>query len=480
MMAASLRDRLWLSYALLIVGLLVVVATGVSLALLKNPRLLYPDAVFRIRLVSENASTEVEGLYQAAPERAERLLRRQAEARNVRLVLIDTEEKVTFDTGGADLPVNRILRADQQRPSTPDQVRTIRSRQGERWLYTLRRLTDGMVLLVMVPAPLLPLGVLLRDQFISAFLYSGLAALVLAFLMAFLLARWISAPLRSMISASHAVARGEYPQVPVEGPVEVQDLARAMNEMGHRVQASQQSQRDFLANVSHELKTPLTSIQGFAQALLDGTAHTPEALQQAAGVIYSETARMHRLVLDLLSLARLEAGTADLQHLPVDLEALLTAVLDQFALRAREAQVEIAVDLQKTPPVLGDGDRLAQVFTNLIDNALKFTPAGGRVTIALGSVDGGVQVSVRDTGPGIEADQLERVFERFYQVDRSRRGGTGRGVGLGLAIAHQIVIAHAGKIWVESHPGQGSCFMVKLPLARADNSSIPTNPKGRG
>jgi two-component system phosphate regulon sensor histidine kinase PhoR len=130
--------------------------------------------------------------------------------------------------------------------------------------------------------------------------------------------------------------------------------------------------------------------------------------------------------------------------------------------------------------VLGDGDRLAQVFTNLIDNALKFTPAGGRVTIALGSVDGGVQVSVRDTGPGIEADQLERVFERFYQVDRSRRGGTGRGVGLGLAIAHQIVIAHAGKIWVESHPGQGSCFMVKLPLARADNSSIPTNPKGRG
>jgi signal transduction histidine kinase len=253
--------------------------------------------------------------------------------------------------------------------------------------------------------------------------------------------------------------------------------------MSQRVQASQQSQREFVANVSHELKTPLTSIQGFAQAVLDGAAQTPEALQQAAGVIYNEASRMNRLVMDLLSLARLEAGTADLQSAPVNMDLLLRGVVEKFTPQAQAAQVDLREDIHDVPGLIGDGDRLAQVFTNLVDNAIKFTPPGGQVTVTAQPEDGWVTVRVVDSGPGIAPEDQARIFERFYQVDKSRRGGTGRGVGLGLAIAQQIVLAHHGKIWVESQSGQGSCFMVKLPLAKptaqADNSILTMKLKGK-
>ena len=141
------------------------------------------------------------------------------------------------------------------------------------------------------------------------------------------------------------------------------------------------SQRDFVANVSHELKTPLTSVQGFAQAILDGTADTPESHQQAARVIYNEAGSMHRMVLDLLDLARLDAGTLELQCAPVDLPALLNNIAEKFSPQAHAAGVSIQVESAALPAVMGDGDRLAQVFSNLVDNALKHTPAGGTITL---------------------------------------------------------------------------------------------------
>lgn len=479
-MLSSLRTRLWLSYALVVGVLLVIVVAGLVLAFLQTPRLVYPEVVFRLRLFNETLPNDVQRTLNNNPERAERYLRREAADRNIRLVVIDLDRTVSIDTGGVDLPFARIVRADQLRPLDPDQVRTVRTRDGKQmWLYLLRHLDDGSLLLVMSPAPALPLAVLLSDRFFSAFLYAGLAALALAFLLAFLMANWISAPLRRMVGAAQAVARGEYTALPVEGPGEVQELARAMNEMSQRVQVSQQSQRDFVANVSHELKTPLTSIQGFAQAILDGAVQTPDALQQAAGVVFQEATRMHRLVLDLLSLARLEAGTADLQRTPVNIEALLRGVIEKFILQAQSAQVDLREDYQEMPLVIGDGDRLAQVFTNLVDNAIKFTPPGGTVTVASHSSDGGVLVSVSDSGSGIAPEDQSRIFERFYQVDKSRRGGAGRGVGLGLSIARQIMLAHGGQIWVESQPGQGSRFMVKIPFARPDDSTLTARLKGK-
>jgi signal transduction histidine kinase len=245
----------------------------------------------------------------------------------------------------------------------------------------------------------------------------------------------------------------------------VKDLAHSINEMTRRVEVSQQSQRDFIANISHELKTPLTSIQGFAQAIQDGTVSAPEALQQAAGVIISEAGRMYDLVMDLLSLARLDAGTADLRTDPVDLNELLNNVADKFIPQARKAQVTLQTRLDPLPTIQGDSDRLAQVFNNLIDNAIKFTPAGGSVQISAAPLAKGVEVKVADTGIGIAPADQQRIFERFYQADKSRRGGSHRGVGLGLAIARQIIQAHGGSLTVRSQPGQGSEFSVRLPAA---------------
>ena len=177
---------------------------------------------------------------------------------------------------------------------------------------------------------------------------------------------------------------------------------------------------------------------------------------------------MHRLVLDLLSLARLEAGTADLQREPVHLPALLHAVLERFTPQARQAQVALSVQApQEAPAIIGDGDRLAQVFNNLVENAIKFTSAGGQVLLALRVEPGALLVSVQDSGKGISADDQARIFERFYQVDKSRARENGRrGSGLGLAIVRELVEAHQGTIRAHSQVGQGTAFLVRLPVCR--------------
>jgi signal transduction histidine kinase len=233
-----------------------------------------------------------------------------------------------------------------------------------------------------------------------------------------------------------------------------------------RVEGSQKSQREFVANVSHELKTPLTSVQGFAQAILDGTADTSESRTQAVQIIYNEAGRMHRMVLDLLDLARLDAGTADLKMSAVDVQALLQNIVIKFTPQAQKAGIRLDLDIPAAlPAVLGDGDRLAQVFINLVDNALKFTPAGGRVILSAIPAGSEMELTVSDTGPGIPPEALPRLFDRFYQVDASRAGGEGHGAGLGLAIAKEIVEAHGGRISVRSELGHGTTFVIHLPLA---------------
>jgi signal transduction histidine kinase len=242
-------------------------------------------------------------------------------------------------------------------------------------------------------------------------------------------------------------------------------MAKAFSDMSQKVKASQQSQKDFVSNVSHELKTPLTSIQGFAQAILDGTAQTPEALHQAASVIQQEANRMHRLVMDLLTLARLEGGTADLEKQPVDLGEIIRQIVDNFSLQAQKAGIHLELKKEKNLPIIrGDGDRLVQVFTNLVDNALKFTPQNGEVIVNADASAGYLFIRVTDSGPGITPEDQKRIFERFFQTDRSRKGGANHGIGLGLPIAREIVRAHGGEVWVESNPGRGSVFVVKLPV----------------
>ena len=291
-------------------------------------------------------------------------------------------------------------------------------------------------------------------------LQAGLVGTVVALLLAAFISRTIAQPLQRVAKAAKGLGRGHSAvNVPVSGPPELRSLSQSFNHMSAEVRAANAAQRDFLSNVSHDLKTPLTSIQGYAQAIVDGAAQDPQA---AAQIIYEEASRLNRMVLELTDLERLQAGKLSLQRERIDLALLCDGVAQNLQLVAQQANITLETDFAPAPPIPGDGDRLAQVLTNLVSNALKFTPAGGTVRLAVQRSGGGVAATVRDTGIGIASKDLPRVFERFYQADKAR--GPRRGTGLGLAIAREIVEAHGGRITAHSAgDGQGAEFSVWLP-----------------
>ncbi len=213
-------------------------------------------------------------------------------------------------------------------------------------------------------------------DFAKPFLWAGLAALAVSILIAVVLARSVYVPIRRVTNAAEEIARGNYEQqVPVDGPKEVKGLAKSFNQMSKQVKHSQQMLRDFVADVSHELRSPLTSIKGFAQAMVDGTAKGKEAQLKAATVIEDESKRMMRLVEELLEFSRLESGQVTMVKEPVDLKELLQQCHEIFSMHAEEKGIKLKTDIEPLPPVIGDIDRLEQVFSNLLDNALK-THAG--------------------------------------------------------------------------------------------------------
>ena len=312
----------------------------------------------------------------------------------------------------------------------------------------------------------------LREDFLPSFIRAGAVAFIAAVVLAGWMGNWIIRPLQNIENASRNLSNGEYQHIPLEGPDEIKALAGSYNEMIDQVQAFQQSQQDFVANVSHELKTPLTSIQGFSQAILDGTVISGPALIKAAGIIKTEADRMYRLVVDLLDLARFDAGTVVLDRKALDLGKLLKLVVDQLIPQAAQANVKLSLEVDPLPTCVGDEDRLAQVFTNLADNAIKHTPENGFVKLIATSGAGLVRIEIIDNGKGIPEEHLGRIFERFYKVDGSRKKEAKPGTGLGLAIAQQIVHAHDGSISVRSLPGEGSVFEVIIPVVKADDQTV--------
>jgi signal transduction histidine kinase len=483
----SLRARLWLSYALLIAVALAALALVLFSYLISNP-LIYRQTAQRIYQVEQNLVNRQSEWADLPAAQIQRRLERAAETPTaqelgVRVLVFTRERKIAADSQ-PNAPALVLPRTPRLHLSGVQ-----RDSANAPWLYSLIHLKNGSWLMVTAPRPNVPRVAVFRDEFFAPILRAGILALLLALLLAYVLARWVADPLQRLVAASKSMPAAyntllevpSYPSPPAaspdaldsSGPREVQELVRAYQDMLLRVQAGQKAQRDFVANVSHEMKTPLTSIQGFAQALIDGTAATPAEQQQAAGIIYAEAGRMHRLVVDLLDLARLDAGTANLKSEPVNLAALLETVGEKFALQARQAGVTLEVQPGALPAVIGDGDRLAQVLTNLVDNALRYTPSGGTVTLSTRLEPESACVLVRDTGTGIAPEALPHIFERFYRADPARPGGKDHGAGLGLAIAQEIALGHHGTLTAESQPGQGSTFTLRLPLPRPSDRRKP-------
>jgi len=473
-MAHSIRSRLWWSYVLVTMAALAIVAFVLLIFIIQNPST-YRQASARLTVVADLLRRN-EAVLESLPQSTlQARIDETGQNNAVRIVIFNQKRQMVADSQSAQLGSLSMPFLPRLRISS-----VMKDQNGQFWLYIIQHLNNGGWLLVAIPRPVVPLLTILGDELMLPILGAAVVALIISLLVAFWLARWIGGPLQHLVVASRQMPSRDAQPIGLHGPHEVQELTRAFNEMNNRVQTSRKSQRDFVANVSHELKTPLTSVQGFAQAILDGTADTPESHQQAARVIYNEAGSMHRMVLDLLDLARLDSGMFELQSGPVDLPALLNNIAEKFSPQTHASGISIHVESTELPTVMGDGDRLSQVFSNLVDNAFKHTPSGGTITLRarLSGSEGslgkgsGVQVDVADTGAGISPEALPHIFERFYQADPSRPGGEKHGTGLGLAIVKEIVGAHGGKISVLSTPNSGSLFTITLPLVPPDDSAV--------
>jgi signal transduction histidine kinase len=474
-MFRGLNARLLLSYILIVLVCLGLVAAGLFLFVRTSPlwsrvgvEPLDPAVqALRAQLASTGApeARTVESL--------RILLARICQDQEVRALLLDQSGRAVFDSEGvwtgrplADLVVQRIVR-----PTTSQG--TFVAPDGRRWIFFSEpiAISGGRDLFAVFIAPYarwLPF-LWFVDNFFPPLLRAGLVALVLSVLMAWLLARSVARPLRRVAGTANALAQGDLAQrAPVSGPKEVRDVAQAFNHMADEVTTVQQSQRDLIANVSHELKTPLTSIQGFSQAILDGTASDPASVERAATIISDEAERMRRMVTALLDLARFDAGQVKIARGPVDLSSLVKRCAERLTPQAEAAGNALVLSVPDGFVVTGDPDWLTQVFVNLIDNAICHTH-DGRVEVTAEYEGESVRVTVTDTGEGIPPEDLSRIFERFYRADKSRRRQTG--AGLGLSIAREVVRLHGGNIVAESLVGLGSRFTVQLPARKNDQTT---------
>ncbi|HEY4690191.1 MAG TPA: HAMP domain-containing sensor histidine kinase [Anaerolineae bacterium] len=479
----SLRTRLLVSYILIVAVFLLVIVFAAIVLLRGNPvqrRLLVQRLEVEASILALLSNRPIRAGTTPA-EILDRLPQERDPSNTTRFLFVDGASGNVIVDDQNELTGRNLFELSGGRP-TGLTLEGEFSLSGQPWLYAARPLQIGnrRGTLAVAAEPLVQTS-LLRDpifrEMIDPILFATAIALGVALIAAIIVARSITRPIQHVAAAANAIAAGNLQHTaPVEGPSEVQELAANFNTMADRVRASQHSQRDFLANVSHELKTPLTSIRGFAQAIVDGAAGDAESIRKSASIIREEAERMARMVSELLDLSRIETGQMAMQHTPVRVGDVLRGCVERQLLRARSANIDLTIDVPgDLPQVQGDGDRLAQVFNNLIDNALKHTPAGGKVGVSARAMTGssvarkgkpwpgGVDISVTDTGPGIPPEDLSRVFERFYQVDKSRARSAGGSLGLGLAIAKEIITAHGGSIHAESVTGLGTKLVVRLP-----------------
>jgi len=306
----------------------------------------------------------------------------------------------------------------------------------------------------------------LREQWLTLLGRLALALAVGVALAAVLfswLSRRLTEPVLALARATEDVAAGRYDvEIPdARGSDEVSLLTERFRGMVAQLAETEQLKRSFLMSVSHELRTPLTAIRGHVEAIREGIITEPEQVQGSLDIVAAATDRLERLVGDVLDLAKLQAHRFTVRHEEVDLDRVLDHAYGAFAEEARRREIDYRLAVgAETPIILSDGDRVLQVITNLLSNAFRWTPDGGRIELSLGADNGVVRVDVTDTGPGVPLEERTRIFDAFVSQDAN-------GTGLGLPIARELAVALGGRIELYSEPGSGSCFRLVLPVAHA-------------
>jgi two-component system OmpR family sensor kinase len=331
----------------------------------------------------------------------------------------------------------------------------------KKWLAVARPFTLGEnktfvgALVVAKPKDQLSTRVVPLLERLTMALLGGLAV---ALILAAYLSRRLTRPVLALSRVADEVAQGNYevavPEVP--GGTEVGHLAERFREMARRLAEAEQLERNFLMSVSHELRTPLTAIRGHVAALSEGLVEDEEARAISLETIAEETERLSRLVGDVLDLAKLDARRFTVLSEEVDMEHLVERAYTTFHEEAKRRGIDYRNELRDRPVLITDGDRVLQIITNLLSNAFRWTPDGGRIELGLAQENGAVAVSVADSGPGITVEERERIFRPFWSRD-------GRGTGLGLAIANELAQALGGRIDLETEVGHGSTFELLLP-----------------
>ncbi len=320
------------------------------------------------------------------------------------------------------------------------------------YFYAARPAASNKALVLLRPKRL---GNTAFYPFLVGLLIAAAAGITLAALAAFILARRIARPVRRVVDATrHLAEEREAEPVPIEGAYEIASLARAFNDMAEQLSKARAAEKQFLLSVSHELKTPLTAIRGYAEGVTDDVFDPSEA----AEIIATEAARLERLVRDLLDLARMNRTDFSIHSEPLDLAEVGREVVRRYEAQAREFGVTLEAFAPAPQMAVGDSDRVLQVSSNLVENALRLTPPGGVVRV---SVESGALV-VEDTGPGLHRDEIPRAFERFYLYSRYA-SDRAVGTGLGLSIVKELTQGMGGAVEVESAPGRGTRFTVRLP-----------------
>jgi len=310
--------------------------------------------------------------------------------------------------------------------------------------------------------PVNPAETAFLDRVKQIYFLSAVGVIALALLLAFLLSRTLTRPIRELTAATRAVSTGDLAQeVPVRSRDELGELAASFNQMNAKLAQSLNLRRQMTADIAHELRTPISVILGHAEAVHDGVL-TPSL--ETFEIVRDEASRLEQLVEDLRTLSR-----ADADELPIERQAIAPAKLleDVCAThnhRAKQKNISLkAQAASDLPEITVDPGRMMQVLSNLLDNAVRYTPEGGQVLLAAQVVEDKLEIRVQDSGPGVAENELDRIFDRFYRSDPSRQRDES-GSGLGLAIARAIVEKHNGRIWAESKPGEGTTIVIHLPL----------------
>lgn len=298
---------------------------------------------------------------------------------------------------------------------------------------------------------------------------AGMGAIFMALGFTVVLSKRIAQPLKQMAAATKELGKGNYEmKLPVEGEDEVANLGESINELAKNLNHLETSRKEFLADISHELRTPMSYIRGYSQVLEEGLAQSPDEVQKYLRIINDESKRLEHLVDDLFVLAQADAGMLTVEKQPTKLDEIVRQVVERMQKKAGDKQIQIRLVSPSLPIVFVDPTRMEQVLINLVDNAIRYTPTKGQIIVQSKIEGKWLEVSVSDTGIGIPKEELPRIWDRLYRVEKSRSRARG-GTGLGLAIVKQIVELHGGEVMAESVETQGTTMRFRIPYLSVEN-----------